>query len=96
MNVFGTESALCKLKKKYKAKKLEKHCCTDSDPLMESLSSSLTVEAARLLAAIVQNSRQNPKGRRWNFEDKVLALFLLKHSPKSCILLQTLLPLSCR
>jgi hypothetical protein len=35
-----------KLKKKYKAKKLEKLCCVDSDPLMENLSSSLTVEAA--------------------------------------------------
>jgi hypothetical protein len=41
------------------------------DPPMENLSSSLAVEAARLLEAIVQNSRQNPKGRRWNFEEKV-------------------------
>jgi hypothetical protein len=31
----------------------------------------LTVEAARLLAAIVRNSKHKPKGRRWNFEDKV-------------------------
>jgi hypothetical protein len=38
---------------------------------MENLSSSLTVEAARLLAAIVRNSRHKPKCRRWNFEDKV-------------------------
>jgi hypothetical protein len=45
-HVQNKESALCKLKKKYKAKKLEKLCCVDSDPLMENLSSSLTVEAA--------------------------------------------------
>jgi len=30
-----------------------------------------------------------PRGRRWNFEEKILALSLLKRSPKSCILLQT-------
>jgi hypothetical protein len=75
---------------------MKKLCCVDRDPIMENLSPSLTVEAARLLAAIVRNSRQKPKGRRWNFEDKVLALSLLKRRPKSCILLQSLLPLPCR
>jgi hypothetical protein len=35
---------------------LEKLCCMDSDLLMENLSSSLTVEAARLFTAVVQNS----------------------------------------
>jgi hypothetical protein len=63
---------------------------------MEKLSSSLSVEAARLLAATVRNSRQKPKGRRWTFEDKVLALALMKRSPKSYILLQTLFPLPSR
>jgi hypothetical protein len=54
---------LCKLKKKYKAKNLmKKLCCMDSNPLMENLSFSLTVETARLLEAIVRNSRQKPKG----------------------------------
>jgi hypothetical protein len=92
------ESVLCKLKKMYKAKKLmKKLCCVGSDPLMENLSSSLTVQAARLLAAIVRNSRHKPKGRRSNFDDKVLALSVLKHSPKSYyILLRVLLPLPCR
>jgi hypothetical protein len=33
---------------------------------MENISSSLTVEAARLLAATLRNSRHKPKGRRWN------------------------------
>jgi hypothetical protein len=56
----------------------------------------LSVEAARLLAGVIRNSRQKPKGRRWNFEDKVLALALLKCSPKSYILLQTLFPLPSR
>jgi hypothetical protein len=44
------------LKKKYKAEMLEKLCCVDSDLLMENLSSTLTVEAARLFATVVQNS----------------------------------------
>jgi hypothetical protein len=94
--IRNKESALCKLKKKYKAKKLEYLCHADSDPLMENLSSSLSVEAARLLAAIIRNSRLKPRGRRWEFEDKVLALSLLKRSPKSYILLRTLLPLPSR
>jgi hypothetical protein len=93
--IRNKESALCKLKKKYKAKKLEYLCHVDSDPLMENLS-SFTVEAARLLAAIIRNSRLKPRGRRWNFEDEVLALTLLKHSPKSYILLHTLFPLPSR
>jgi 23S rRNA G2445 N2-methylase RlmL len=53
--IQNKESALCKLKKKYKTKKLEKLYCVDSD--------------ARLLAAAVWNNRQKPKGRRWKFED---------------------------
>ncbi|XP_023719162.1 uncharacterized protein LOC111870825 [Cryptotermes secundus] len=94
--IRNKESALCKLKKKYKGKKLENLCDVDSDPLMERLSSSLSVEAARLLAAIIRNSRQRPQGRRWDFKEKVLALSPLKHSPKSYILLRTLLPLPSR
>jgi hypothetical protein len=90
--IWNTECALCKLKNKHKEKKLKKLCCVDSDPVMENLLSSLTVEAASSLAAIIRNSRQKPKCRRWNLEDKVLALFLLKHSPKSYILFQALLP----
>jgi hypothetical protein len=58
---------LYELEKKYKAKKLKKLCFVDSDPLMENLSSSLSVETARLLAAIIRNSRQKPEGRKWNF-----------------------------
>jgi hypothetical protein len=94
MKVLGTRRV--RFVNSKRGKKVGKLCCMDSDPIMENLSSSLTVKAARLLAAVVQNSRQNPKGRRWNSEDKVLALSLLKHSPKSCIFLQALLPLSCR
>jgi hypothetical protein len=50
---------------------------------MENLSSSLILEAARLLAATVQNSRQKPKGRRWNFEDKVCLSLNVAQSPVS-------------
>jgi hypothetical protein len=71
-------------------------CNVDRDPLMENLSSSFSVEAARFLAAMFRNSRHKPKGRRWHFEEKVLVLSLLKRSPKSYILLRTLLPLPSR
>jgi hypothetical protein len=40
------ESALYKLKKKYKGKNMKELCNVDSDPLMENLSSSFSVEAA--------------------------------------------------
>jgi hypothetical protein len=59
--IRNKESALCKLKRKCKAKKLENIYGLDSDPVMEKLSSSLSVEAARLLAAVIRNSRQNPR-----------------------------------
>jgi hypothetical protein len=41
-HIWNKESALCKLKKKYKGKKLKKLCDVDSDPLMENLISSLS------------------------------------------------------
>jgi hypothetical protein len=45
---------LCKLKRKYKANKLEHVYDLDSDPMMEKLSPSLSIQAARLLAAVVR------------------------------------------
>jgi hypothetical protein len=81
------------LKKKYKGNKLEKFCYVDSDALMENLWTSFTVEAVRFLAEIFRNGRQIPQGRRWDFEEKMLALSLLKCSPKSYNLLHSLLPL---
>jgi hypothetical protein len=95
-HIQNKESEVCKLKKKYKGKKLKKLLVVDSDPLKMNISYSFSVEAARFLAAVFRNSSQKPKGRRWNFEDKVLALSVLKHSPKSYILLRTLLPLPSR
>jgi hypothetical protein len=49
-------------------------CAVDSDPLMQEISNSLNAEAVRLLAAIIRNTRHKPRGRRWTFEDKRLAL----------------------
>jgi hypothetical protein len=54
---WNKENVLCKLKKKFKAKKLKKLCCVVNDPVMENLSSSSTVVAARLLAAIIRNRK---------------------------------------
>jgi hypothetical protein len=82
-HIRNKESALCKLRKKRKREKMKKLCDVDSDPLKQSLSSSFSLQAPRFLAAIFRNSRQKPWCRRWNFEDKVLALSLLKCSPKS-------------
>ena len=58
------ESALCKLKKKYKSRNLKDLCNVDSDPLKGKISNSLNAEAVMLLAAIFRNSRHKPRGRR--------------------------------
>jgi hypothetical protein len=71
---------------------LKNLCDVDSDPIMQEISNSLNVEAVRLVAAIIRNSRHNQRGRRWNFEDKILFLSLLEHSTKSYTLLQILFP----
>ena len=42
------------------------------------------------LSVIFRNSKHKPRERRWNFEEKILALSLLKRCPKSCTLLHTL------
>jgi hypothetical protein len=47
-------------------------CDMDSDPLMQDISNSLNAEAVRLLAAVITNNKHKPKGRRWNFKDKIL------------------------
>jgi len=84
------ESALCKLRKKYRAKKLKEVC----NPLIQSLSSSLNVDTSRFLASIVRNSKH--EGRRWSFKEKVLVVSILKHSPKSYAFLRSLFPLPSR
>jgi hypothetical protein len=91
-HIQNNESTLSKLEKKYKGKKLKKLYDVNSDPLMDDLS-SFSLEAARFLESTFRKSRQRPKGRRWNFDDKVLAL--LKRSPRSYIL-HKLLPLPSR
>jgi hypothetical protein len=83
---WNQESEQGKLRKKYMARKLENICDLDSDPVMPF------VDAARLLAAVIRNSRLKPKGRRWNFADKMLVLALMRCNPKCYILLQTLFP----
>jgi hypothetical protein len=60
------DSALCKLEKKYKGKKLKKLCDVDSDISMENLSSSLTLESARFGArgsVVVKALCCKPEGR---------------------------------
>jgi hypothetical protein len=81
-HIRNKESEHCNLRKKYKGEKMIKLCDVDSDPLMQSLSSFFSLEVAGLLATMFWNSTQKPKVRRWNFDEKVLALSLLKRSPK--------------
>ena len=90
------ESALCKLRKKYRAKKLKEVCQLDSNPLIQSLSSSLNVDTSRFLASVVRNSKHEPKGRRCSYKEKVLALSILKRSPRSYTFLRSLFPLPSR
>ena len=90
------ESALCKLRKKYRAKKLKEVCKLDSNPLIQSLSSSLNEDTSTFLASIVRNSKHVPKGRRWSYKEKVLAVSILKHSPRSYTFLRSLFPLPSR
>ena len=89
------ESALCKLRKKYRAKNL-KVCQLDSNPLIQSLSSALNMDSLRFLASIVRNSNHEPKGRRWSYKEKVLAVSILKCSPRSYTFLWSLFPVTSR
>jgi hypothetical protein len=79
--IWRKESTLCELRKKYRSRKLKDLCDVDTDPLMTEISNSLNAEAVRLLTAIIRNSGHKLRGRRWNFEDKILALPLPKLSP---------------
>jgi hypothetical protein len=92
--IRNKESALCKLRKKYR-QNLGFVSGVEGNTLMEDISTSLNAEAISLLNGIVRNSRHKPNGRRWNFKDKMLALSLLKRSPKSYSL-RVLLPLPSR
>jgi hypothetical protein len=68
----------------------------EGNMLMEDISTFLNAEGIRSYKTTFRNSKRKPKGRRWNFKDKMLALFLLKCSPKSYSLLRVLLPLLSR
>jgi hypothetical protein len=51
------EIALCKLRNKYRARKLKYFCDVDSEPLMQDISNSFNVVAVKLLAAIFRKVR---------------------------------------
>ena len=68
----------------------------DSNPLIQSLSSSLNVDSSRFLASIARNSKHEPKGRRWSYKEKVLAVSIPKCSPRSYTFLRSLFPLPSR
>jgi hypothetical protein len=89
------KSALCKLRRKCR-QNLKFVSDGEVNTLTEDISTSLNASVIRLLKGIFRNSKHKPKGRRWNFEDKMLTLSPLKHSPKSYSFLQVLLPLPSR
>jgi hypothetical protein len=51
--------------------------------LIQSLSLSLNVETSRFLSSVIRNSRHKSQGRRWSYEENLLALSIMKCSPKS-------------
>jgi hypothetical protein len=60
------------------------------------LSSSLKVGTSRFLASTFRNSKHEPKGRSWSYKENVLAVAILKCSPRSCAFLRSLFPLPSR
>jgi hypothetical protein len=69
--IWTREIALCKLGKKYRAKKLKEVCQLDSNLLIQSILSSLNVDTSRFLATIFRISKHDPKCRRWSYKEKV-------------------------
>jgi hypothetical protein len=88
------ESALCKLRKKYRAKRLKKVCQLDSNSLIPSF--SLNVDTSRSLASIARSSKHEPKGRRWSNKEKVLVVSIQKRSPRPYQFLRSLFPPTSR
>jgi hypothetical protein len=76
------ESALCKLRRKCR-QNINFVSDVEVNTLTEVISTSLNAGGIQLLKGIFRNSKRKPKGRRLNTEDKMLALSLLKCSPKS-------------
>jgi len=79
--IWTRESALCMLRKTYRAKKLKEVCQLNSNPLIQSLSSSLNVVTSRFLASIDRYIKHELKGRMWISKEKVLAVSILNCSP---------------
>jgi len=88
------ESALWKLRKKYRAMRLKEVCQLDSNSLI--LSFSLNVDTSRFSASIARNSKYEPKGRRWSNKENVLVVSIQKRSPRPYQFLRSLFPLPSR
>ena len=82
-------------REKHRAKKLKAVCQLDSNPLIQSLSSSLNVDTI-FLASLVRKSKHEPKGRRWSFKEKGLVVSILKSSHRSYAFLWSLFNLPSR
>jgi len=76
------ESVNCKLRKKCQ-QNLKFFSDVEVYTLMDDISASLNAESIQLLKDIFRNNKHKPVGRRWDFEDTLLAFSLLKRSPKS-------------
>ena len=63
------ESALFKVRNTYRAKKLKEFCQLDSNPLIQTLLSSLNIDTSRFLASVVRKSKHVPKGRVCNSKE---------------------------
>jgi hypothetical protein len=89
-----SESALSKLSNM--TKNVKEVCQLDSNPLMWSLASSLNPDSSRFLASVVSDTSHEPKGKKWHYEEKVLAVSILKHTLKCYAFLWSLFSLASR
>jgi len=57
---------------------------------------NLRAPVKRFIESQLETCKHKPKGRRYTLEDKILALSIMKHSPKGCRFLQSIFNLPSR
>jgi hypothetical protein len=77
-------------------KNMREVCQLDSNPLIQSLSSSLNGNTSRFFASIDRCIKHEPKRRMWLSKEKVLAVSILKCGPRTYAFLWLLFPLTSR
>jgi hypothetical protein len=73
-----------KLKKicKQKSNDFKALCALDESQVAQKLFKDMPMSTVNFLVSQLRNARREPRGRRWTIEEKVVALALMKRSPK--------------